>query len=97
MFVVVVEFDINHEHVSSFLPLILENAKVSSRCEPGCRQFDVCTDPTRPDSVFLYEVYDDRGAFDAHKASEHFKRFDSAVRAMVERKTVRTFERLEPT
>ncbi|MGI9463684.1 MAG: putative quinol monooxygenase, partial [Aestuariivirgaceae bacterium] len=44
-----------------------------------CRRFDVCTDPDRPERVFLYEIYDDRAAFDAHLASDHFKAFDAEV------------------
>jgi quinol monooxygenase YgiN len=55
----------------------------------GCRQFDVCVDPADKASVFLYEIYDDRGAFDAHLAAAHFKRFDAAVGPMVASKAVR--------
>ncbi|MEM7522936.1 MAG: antibiotic biosynthesis monooxygenase [Pseudomonadota bacterium] len=39
--------------------------------------------------MFLYEVYDDAAAFDAHLASDHFKDFDAAVAPMVAAKTVR--------
>jgi quinol monooxygenase YgiN len=43
----------------------------------------------RKASVFLYEIYDDRAAFDAHLAAAHFKRFDAAVGSMVASKAVR--------
>lgn len=95
MFVITVEFDIRPGGFDLFLPLMLENARVSRTVEPGCRQFDVCTDGTRPGSVFLYEVYDDRPAFEAHLASEHFRRFDRAVRDLVTNKVVRSMERIE--
>ena len=95
-YVVTVEFDIHPQHFAAFLPLMRENARVSREDEPGCRQFDVCTDPARPDTVFLYELYDERAAFDAHLASPHFKRFDAAVRDMVANKVVRTMRRIEP-
>lgn len=95
MYVVTVEFEIRLEQFSAFLPLMLENAQASHRLEPGCQQFDVCTDPDRPDYVFLYEVYTDRSAFDEHRASEHFKRFDRAAQEMIARKTVRTMQRIE--
>jgi autoinducer 2-degrading protein len=97
MYVVTVEFHIRPPHFAAFLPLMRENAQASLRIEPGCRQFDVCTDPARPSSLFLYEVYDDRSAFEAHLASEHFTRFDAAVRDMVAGKLVRTLQRVEPT
>ena len=96
MFVVTVEFEIRPGCFDVFLPLMLENARASRAIEPGCRQFDVCTDGTRPGTVFLYEVYDDRPAFEAHLASAHFKRFDLAVRDLVATKVVRSMGRIEP-
>ncbi len=77
--------------MEAFLPLMLENARASVADEPDCHQFDVCTDPARPDSVFLYELYTDLAGFDAHRQTPHYKRFDGAVAAMIEAKDVRTF------
>ena len=94
MYVVIVDFRIKPERLAEFMPLMLENARASRETEPGCRQFDVCVDPKDKTSVFLYEVYDSRAAFDAHLASAHFKRFDPAVAPMVAAKAVRTLERL---
>jgi quinol monooxygenase YgiN len=94
MYVVIVDFRIKPERLAEFMPLMLENARASLETEPGCRVFDVCVDPKDKTSVFLYEVYDDRAAFDAHLAAAHFKRFDSAVAPMVASKAVRLLERL---
>ena len=69
-------------------------ASASARDEPGCRQFDVCHDPDHPDHVFLYEVYDDRAAFDAHLSTPHFKSFDAATAGMIRSKKVRALTRL---
>lgn len=66
MYVVVVDFTIKPERLAEFMPLMLENARASRETEPGCRVFDVCVDFKERTKVFLYEVYDDRGAFDAH-------------------------------
>jgi quinol monooxygenase YgiN len=96
MYVVAVEFDILEQDLNRFMPLMLENARSSLAHEPGCRQFDVCVDPKQGTSTFLYEVYDDRAAFEAHLATSHFKTFDAATRAMVARKAVRLLERLHP-
>ena len=92
MYVVIVDFRIKPERLAAFMPLMLENARLSRETEPGCRQFDVCVDPADKTSVFLYEIYDDRAAFDAHLATAHFKRFDSAVGPMVATKVVRTLK-----
>ena len=78
MYVVTVEFQIAPACWEEFLPLMLENAHRSLVDESGCRQFDVCVDGERKDVVFLYELYDDRSAFDVHLASPHFKRFAAA-------------------
>ena len=72
----------------AFMPLVLENARASVAGEPGCRAFEVCSDPARPREVFLYEIYDDAAAFDAHRDTPHYARFDGAVRDMLEEKTV---------
>jgi autoinducer 2-degrading protein len=94
MHVIVVDFKIKPERLAEFMPLMLENASTSRDTEPGCRVFDVCVDPKKETSVFLYEVYDDRAAFDAHLASAHFKRFDEAVAQMLVAKNVRTLKRV---
>jgi quinol monooxygenase YgiN len=93
MYVVIVDFRIKPERLAAFMPLMLENARLSRETEPGCQIFDVCVDPKEKTSVFLYEVYDDRAAFDAHLATAHFKRFDAAVADMVAAKSVRMLER----
>lgn len=80
--------------MDAFLPLMLENARLSVRDEPGCLRFDVCLPEGAEGAegeVFLYEVYEDAAAFDAHLAAPHFLRFDAATRDMVEAKAARRF------
>ncbi len=91
MYAVTVTFTIAAGRMSEFLPRMIANARTSLNDEPGCQLFDVCTDPGLPDTVFLYELYDDRAAFDAHLHSAHFKAFDAAVAEMVTDKQVRCF------
>ena len=94
MHVITVNFTIRPGRLTDFLPLMLDNARVSREREPGCRQFDVCRSPEQPQAVFLYEVYDDAGAFQMHLDSAHFRAFDAAVRDMIATKQVRVHERL---
>lgn len=96
MYVVTVEFRIKPDCVAAFREQMIANAQASRRNEPGCLQFDVCSDPAVPAFIFLYEIYADRAAFDVHLASDHFKAFDRAVLPLVAAKTVRIFERLDP-
>ena len=91
MYAVCVTFELKPGSAAAFMPLMLANAQSSLAVEEGCRQFDVATDPTRPDQVFLYEIYEDRAAFDAHLASDHFKEFDAAISDLIAHKTVTTW------
>ena len=75
------------------MPLILEQARSSLSSEPGCHVFDVCQCEEVPEHIFLYEVYEDRAAFDAHLSSDHYSAFDSAVMNLVAEKHVRYFHR----
>ena len=45
-----------------------------SRAEPGCLMWQPHRDPDDPRVFFFYEQYADAAAFEAHGASEHFRR-----------------------
>ena len=96
MFVVVVEFRLSDGAAGAFLPLMRIQARTSLDREPGCRRFDICTDAGSPRDVLLYEIYDDRAAFEAHLASPHVRAFDAAVAPLVDEKSVRLLQ-LEAT
>lgn len=89
MYAVCVTFTIHPGQMQDFLPLMVENARTSRAEEAGCQLFDVCVSG---DQIFLYEIYDDRAAFDLHLASPHFQRFDASVADMVAAKQVALFD-----
>ena len=92
MYVVCVNFTLKPGTAPDFLPLVMANAQTSLWDEPDCHQFDVATDSTNPDAVFLYEIYTDRAGFDTHLASAHFKTFDAAVAPMIADKIIQTWD-----
>ena len=92
VYVIAVDFTIHAEHLAAFMPLMLENARISRETEPGCRRFDVCRDPAQKERVFLFELYDNRAAFEAHLAAAHFATFDAAVKTMIASKAVHAYE-----
>ena len=51
-----------------------------TRKEPGNHRYDLFREvaPSGP-VLHLYEIYEDRAAFDSHLASDHFQAFRSAV------------------
>jgi autoinducer 2-degrading protein len=97
MYVVTVEFAVKPASITTFRSAMLKNAKASLDDEPGCRQFDVCFSTNDLNVCFLYEVYDDHAAFDAHLAMAHFKSFDAEVAPMLDGKVVKIFELVQGT
>ena len=96
MLALVVEFRIRAAHLEAFEAAIRANARASLDTEPGCRQFDVCRDPADAALFFLYELYDDEPAIQAHLRSPHFLQMDAATAGWVESKVVRKLRRLPP-
>jgi len=96
MLALVVEFRIRPESIDDFAVAIDENARLSRDTEPGCRQFDVCRDPADASLFFLYELYDDEAAIQAHLKSAHFLQMDAATATWVQSKVVRKLQRTAP-
>jgi quinol monooxygenase YgiN len=96
MFVVTVEFRPHPDHGAAFREAIVANAQASRALEPGCRQFDVSVDGNGAGTVFLYEIYEDRAAFERHLAMPHFRDFDAHTASWVAQKHVRFYERVDP-
>lgn len=86
MWVVTVRFQIEARKRTEFEPLVLKNAAESLK-EAGCVRFDVCFSEGSGE-CFLYEIYKDRMAFDAHLATPHFQEFTQSTQAVVLGKTV---------
>jgi quinol monooxygenase YgiN len=80
MYVLVVTVDIKPGLKDRFIEAMLDDARGSVRKEPGCVRFDVVQDEERPDRIYLYEVYTDRAAFDAHTQTPHFLRWRDTVK-----------------
>ena len=87
-FVIVVDFRIKPGQTAAFRKLIDENARASVENETGCSRFDVCADRKDPDRILLYEIYDDRAAFDAHLKTPHFAVFNEKSAPLVAGKSV---------
>jgi (4S)-4-hydroxy-5-phosphonooxypentane-2,3-dione isomerase len=87
-YVIVVDFRIKPGSKRAFRQLIDANALASCRHEPGCRRFDVLELPDEADRILLYEIYDDRAAFDAHVKSAHYASFNTASAPHVSEKKV---------
>jgi (4S)-4-hydroxy-5-phosphonooxypentane-2,3-dione isomerase len=83
-----VDLDIVPAEREKYMEAIKENAAASIK-EPGCRQFDVHVLASDPNHVFLYEVYDNVAAYQAHRTTDHFKKYAAATANMVAKRNPR--------
>lgn len=88
MYCIIVKTELKSGQRDAFLPLMLDNAAASVREEPGCHVFDVIEDRDQPDTFYLYEIYDDSDALEAHKLTPHYKNTRAQINPMIERQSV---------
>ena len=88
LFVNAVDLVIVPSEMPKFLEAIKENGANSVK-EPGCREFNITVLASNPNHVFLYEVYDNEAALDAHRQTPHFKKYQAATQGMVADRFVR--------
>lgn len=91
---IVVRLQIIPGRRDQFLDVMVGNAIASVRDEPGCSSFDVTVSRDDPDSVLLYETYDDDAAFEAHRTTSHYADWQAARSELVveESQTIERFD-----
>jgi quinol monooxygenase YgiN len=83
-----IDLDIAPAEIDKYLAAIKENGAASVK-EPGCREFNIMVSATNPNHVFLFEVYDNDAAVQAHRTTEHFKKYAATTANMVTARNVR--------
>jgi (4S)-4-hydroxy-5-phosphonooxypentane-2,3-dione isomerase len=86
----VVEYDVQPGQVDAYLAALKENA-VASVQEPGCREFDILVSQKDPNHVLIVEVYDDAAAVQAHRETDHFKKYAATIKDMFVKREARPF------
>ena len=79
MYTIVAVIDVEPQVRDEFLALTLKSAR-GAHNEPGCQRFDMVQPEDNPNRLGAYEVYDDRAAFDAHRAQPYFQTWFDAYR-----------------
>jgi autoinducer 2-degrading protein len=87
-YVILVDFLLKTGSRAEFRRAIEANARSSCETERGCCRFDVVEPRDEPDRIILYEIYDDRAAFEEHLKTPHLARFEAASNHLVTKKTV---------
>lgn len=80
MYVIIVPIQIKEGYKEQFVAAMLDDAKGSVNDEPGCLRFDVIQDAADPNRIWLYEVYVDEAAFQAHLQAPHFIKWRDTVK-----------------
>ena len=80
MYVIIAPIKIKEGYKEQFVEAMLDDAKGSMKNEPGCLRFDVIQDGDDQDKIWLYEVYVDEAAFQAHMETPHFIKWRDAVK-----------------
>jgi len=79
MYVIIVPIQVKEGHKEEFVKASLLDAQGSVNDEPGCLRFDLIQDPGDPNRVWLYEIYKDEAAFQAHTQAPHFIKWRDTV------------------
>jgi quinol monooxygenase YgiN len=64
----------------AFVTALMDDARGSVQNEPGCLRFDVLQDNADPNRIFLYEVYRDERALEAHRRAPHYLKWRETVK-----------------
>ncbi|MEK9658325.1 MAG: putative quinol monooxygenase [Chloroflexota bacterium] len=90
MIVLVVSVQVKPGRRDEFIEVIREDAENTTMREDGNFQFNVVQDNADPDHFFLYEVYRDQAAFEAHRQMPHFLKYRKATENIYVSEPVRT-------
>ncbi len=83
-FVVLAQFRVKPGTRDQFVDIAKIDAQASVANEPGCHRFDVLVPHDAPDRVMLYEIYENKAAFDAHLETPHLKAFRDGIADLVD-------------
>jgi (4S)-4-hydroxy-5-phosphonooxypentane-2,3-dione isomerase len=83
-----IDLDIVPAEIEKFKAALTENGAASVK-EPGCREFNIHVLANNPNHIFIYEVYDNEAAAQAHRQTDHFKKYAATTANMVAKREVR--------
>jgi (4S)-4-hydroxy-5-phosphonooxypentane-2,3-dione isomerase len=82
LYINAVDIDVVPGQIDNYLAALKENGAAAVH-EPGCREFDITVSQKDPNHVFIFEVYDNAAALEAHRQTDHFKKYAATTKDMV--------------
>jgi (4S)-4-hydroxy-5-phosphonooxypentane-2,3-dione isomerase len=83
LYINAVDIDVVPGQIDDYLAAVKENGAAAVKQEPGCREFNITVSQKDPNHVFIFEVYDNAAALDAHRQTDHFKKYAALTNEMV--------------
>ena len=88
LYVNAVDIDVVPGKIENYLAAIKEVGAASLKSEPGCSEFDITVSQKDPNHLFIFEVYDNAAAFDAHLKTDHYKKYAATAKDIVAKREV---------
>jgi (4S)-4-hydroxy-5-phosphonooxypentane-2,3-dione isomerase len=88
LYINAVDIDVVPGQIENYLAALKENGAAAVQGEPGCREFNITVSQKDPNHVFIFEVYDSAAAFDAHRQTDHFKKYAASTKDLVAKREV---------
>ena len=88
MYCIIVKNQIKAGCRDAYLAAMLPNASASVEHEPGCHAFDVLEAREEENAFYLYELYTDAAALEAHKQTDHYRSSRVLLAELVDATTV---------
>ena len=83
LYINAVDIDVVPGQIDNYLAALKENGAAAVKQESGCREFNITVSQKDPNHVFIFEVYDNAAALDAHRQTDHFKKYAAVTKDMV--------------
>jgi quinol monooxygenase YgiN len=88
LYINAVDIDVVPGQIETYLAAIKEVGAATIRTEPGCSEFDITVSQKDPNRVFIFEVYDNAAAVDAHLKTDHYKKYAATVKDIIAKREV---------
>jgi autoinducer 2-degrading protein len=88
LYVNAVDIDVVPGKIENYLAAIKEVGAASIKSESGCSEFDITVSQKDPNHLFIFEVYENAAAFDAHLKSDHYKKYAATAKDVVAKREV---------
>jgi quinol monooxygenase YgiN len=79
----IAELQIDPDQIDAYRALLCEEMEASLDREPGVLQLQAVAERGRPERLYIFEVYANREAYEAHLTTPHFLKYKEATAAMV--------------